>query len=47
MATGNSPILVVEDNPADVFLLRETIETTGLKVSVHVVRDGEAATLFR
>jgi CheY-like chemotaxis protein len=46
MATGNSPILVVEDNPADVFLLRETIETTGLKVPVHVVRDGEAATRF-
>jgi CheY-like chemotaxis protein len=36
----------VEDNPADVFLIRETIEASGIKVPVHVVKDGEAATRF-
>ncbi len=37
---------MVEDNPADVFLIRETIEATGLKVPVYVVKDGEEATRF-
>jgi len=36
----------VEDNPADVFLIRETIEASGIRVPVHVVKDGEAATRF-
>jgi CheY-like chemotaxis protein len=39
-------ILVVEDNPADVFLIRESIESTGIDAQVHVVKDGDAATLF-
>jgi CheY-like chemotaxis protein len=43
---GDSQILVVEDNPADVFLIRETIEAAGIKVQVHVVKDGEEATRF-
>jgi CheY-like chemotaxis protein len=43
---GNSQILVVEDNPADVFLIRETIQATGIKTQVHVVKDGEEATRF-
>jgi CheY-like chemotaxis protein len=42
----NSHILVVEDNPADVFLIRETIEAAGIKAPVHVVNDGEEATRF-
>jgi chemotaxis family two-component system response regulator Rcp1 len=45
-AADNSHILIVEDNPADVFLIRETIAATGLKVPIHVVKDGEAATRF-
>ena len=46
MSAGESSILVVEDNRADVFLIRETIEATGIKVPVHVVNDGEEATRF-
>jgi two-component system, chemotaxis family, response regulator Rcp1 len=45
-ADSNSHILIVEDNPADVFLIRETISSTRIEASVHVVKDGEAATLF-
>jgi two-component system, chemotaxis family, response regulator Rcp1 len=45
-AASNSHILIVEDNPADVFLIRETIEASGVKVPVHIVKDGEEATLF-
>jgi CheY-like chemotaxis protein len=37
---------VVEDNPADVFLILETIEATRIKIPIHVVKDGEAATRF-
>ncbi len=36
----------MEDNPADVFLIRETIEATGLNAEVHIARDGEEATRF-
>jgi len=46
MPEANSHILVVEDNPADVFLIRETIEAAGIKAPVHVVKDGEEATRF-
>ncbi len=46
MAAGKSHILVVEDNPADVFLIRETIEASGIKVPIHIVKDGEEATRF-
>jgi chemotaxis family two-component system response regulator Rcp1 len=46
MAPDNSHILVVEDNPADIFLIRKTISATELEVTVHIVKDGEAATLF-
>jgi two-component system, chemotaxis family, response regulator Rcp1 len=37
---------VVEDNPADVFLIRETIQAAGIKAPLHVVKDGEEATSF-
>jgi len=43
---GNAHILIVEDNPADVFLIQETIVAAGITVSVHVVKDGEEATRF-
>jgi CheY-like chemotaxis protein len=39
-------ILIVEDNEADVFLIREAIATTELAVSVHVAQDGEQAIAF-
>lgn len=39
-------MLVVEDNAADVFLIQEAIQKTGLALSVHVVRDGEEAMGF-
>jgi CheY-like chemotaxis protein len=38
--------LVVEDNPADVFLIREVLEEAKLSAAVHVVRDGEQAIRF-
>jgi len=39
-------ILVVEDNRADVFLIRESIQTAGLEAEIHVVHDGEKAIRF-
>lgn len=37
---------MVEDNSADVFLIRETIEAAGIKAPIHVVQNGEEATHF-
>ena len=39
-------ILVVEDSPADVFLIREVVEAAKLSATVQVVRDGEQAIRF-
>src|SRR5215469_3006028 len=39
-------ILVVEDNRADVFLIREALETAQVDADVRVVRDGLQATQF-
>jgi chemotaxis family two-component system response regulator Rcp1 len=39
-------ILVVEDNQADVYLIRKAIEATRLEATIHVVRDGRAASQF-
>ncbi len=39
-------ILIVEDNNADVFLIREAIQLAGVDADLHVVRDGRAATNF-
>jgi len=36
-------VLIVEDNEADLFLIREAIEGQGLGLAIHVVRDGEQA----
>lgn len=41
-----SVILVVEDNEADVFLIRDAIRSADLKAQVHVVSDGELATRY-
>lgn len=39
-------ILLVEDNPGDVDLAREALESTKMKNNLHVVGDGEAAMDF-
>ncbi len=36
-------ILLVEDNPDDVFLMRRALSKSGLDVPVHVATDGQAA----
>lgn len=39
-------ILLVEDNPADIVLLEEILEDTGINCNVHIVQDGEEAISF-
>jgi two-component system, chemotaxis family, response regulator Rcp1 len=39
-------ILLVEDNPGDVELAREALETGKVRNTLHVVSDGEAAIAF-
>ncbi|EYB69568.1 response regulator receiver protein [Deinococcus phoenicis] len=39
-------VLIVEDNPADVELVRASVEDCGLLHHLHFVRDGEEALLF-
>ena len=39
-------MLVVEDNNADVFLIRRAVEASGVPLDLHVVNDGSAATGF-
>ena len=37
---------MVEDNAADVFLIREALRTRGISAELQVVKDGEQATRF-
>ena len=39
-------MLLVEDNMADAFLVREAIDQEGLLVEIHAASDGELAVLF-
>jgi CheY-like chemotaxis protein len=39
-------VLIVEDNEADVFLMREAIGAKALSVSIHVVSNGEQAVRY-
>jgi chemotaxis family two-component system response regulator Rcp1 len=39
-------ILIVEDNPGDVYLIRAAIKAANIDTPVHVVKDGERATQF-
>jgi len=39
-------ILIVEDNSADVFLIREALKSAKIAAVLHVVKDGEQATQF-
>jgi chemotaxis family two-component system response regulator Rcp1 len=40
---GLATILLVEDNPGDVRLMREALATNGMSGTLHVVEDGEQA----
>jgi chemotaxis family two-component system response regulator Rcp1 len=44
----NRPVnlLLVEDNPADVYLMREVLEDLQVQAQLYVVEDGEAALAF-
>jgi chemotaxis family two-component system response regulator Rcp1 len=44
--TGTAPILLVEDNQADVRLTREAIATLGMDIDLAVVTDGDAALAY-
>lgn len=39
-------MLLVEDNPTDVFVIKEAIERCGLNLSLHVVSNGQEALLY-
>lgn len=39
-------ILLVEDNPADVNMMQETLEESDVALTLHVVNDGEKAMAF-
>ena len=39
-------ILLIEDNPGDVFLIQETLREHGLAYKLSVIEDGEEAILF-
>jgi chemotaxis family two-component system response regulator Rcp1 len=46
-AENSTPlILIVEDNVADVFLIHDAIEASGIKARTHVARDGQKAIRF-
>jgi two-component system response regulator len=39
-------VLLAEDNPGDVYLVKEALRTHGIFVNLHVVVDGEEAVQF-
>jgi CheY-like chemotaxis protein len=39
-------VLIADDDPGDVLLIEEALETTGTTVAVHVARDGQDAVEF-
>lgn len=41
-----NPILLVEDNPGDVFIIKEVLRECRLDLAVHVARDGHEAMLY-
>jgi two-component system, chemotaxis family, response regulator Rcp1 len=42
----NFDILIVEDNPADVYLIRECMSDKGIIPHLHIVNDGDEALRF-
>lgn len=39
-------ILIVEDNPADVRLIKEALKETSIQATLHILNDGSIATKF-
>lgn len=39
-------VLVIEDSKTDVFLIREALESAGVRAAIDVVQDGQAALRF-
>ena len=39
-------LLIVDDNKADIFLIREALDLAGVNAQIHIVNDGQAARLF-
>ncbi|HST82691.1 MAG TPA: hypothetical protein VLL08_13235 [Kineosporiaceae bacterium] len=39
-------VLIADDDPGDVLLIEDALETTGTAVVVHVARDGQEAVSF-
>jgi DNA-binding response OmpR family regulator len=39
-------VMIIEDNPTDVFLVREALSAHGLEVDLHLFEDGEAAITY-
>ena len=46
MEKESIPILLVEDNPADIEMIQRALKKRGLSNPIHVARDGEAAIDF-
>lgn len=46
MESGKLTVLLVEDNPGDVFLIKKAFVKNGMDIALHVVRDGVEATRF-
>jgi CheY-like chemotaxis protein len=47
MSDGEPPgILLVDDDPDDVLLVRRALEIAGARIALHVVRDGDAAIAY-
>ena len=46
LSNGSRYILLAEDNPADVQLVREALQDRSVACDLHVVRDGEQAIAF-
>jgi two-component system, chemotaxis family, response regulator Rcp1 len=46
MTVASRYILLAEDNPADVFLVREALEDRAVNCDLHVIADGEEVVQF-
>jgi CheY-like chemotaxis protein len=43
---GPRTVLLIEDNPTDVFVIKEAIERSGLDVNLRIASNGEEALLY-
>jgi len=44
--SGSRTVLLVEDNPTDVFVMKEALEACGLGLQVRIARNGQDALLY-